>query len=206
VTVFDGEMRSLLTRHDVDGSLEWTRSWKGIHGFGQIAVDDSGSAFVVPPDACATVAKVSADGHLAWKAEADLDAKCDITFRVWAATEDAVYAVGQFERSRTGVVVSRFASDGTHEWTFVHDLDDESWVSVIDIATDSEGSLLATANYWEPSPIPFENSYNDVLVIKVTASGVLAWKRLFDAGQSDDALSVLVGPSRQGDCRDFLGP
>lgn len=173
-----------------NGVVAWQRIWNGPTIVGvtdaSVAVAADGSVYVAGITADgggdAVLLKFDANGNLLWS-RAWGGPESDSAGAVATHGDGSVYIAGRstsFGPSSAGVFVLKFDSSGNLVWQRLWD--DAAGFEAM--AVTSDGSVYAASSKLRPDS---NFSQFDVMVLKLTAAGDLAWARTYGAGEVVDA-------------------
>jgi uncharacterized delta-60 repeat protein len=179
--------RIFLVKFAANGSLTWQRIWNGptVRGLGRpdVAVSSDGSVYVTGVTADngndAILLKFDANGSLLWE-RAWGGSASDESFAVATALDGSVYIAGtatSFGPSSAGLFVVKFNSAGNLVWQRIFD-----GAAGNAVAVGPDGSVYAAGTM----PRPDQIGNFDVLVLRITFDGTLAWQRTYSAGEVVD--------------------
>ncbi|MGM9486748.1 hypothetical protein [Ideonella sp. YS5] len=178
-----------------NGELAWQRIWNGPTIVGvtdpSATVAADGSVYVAGVTADgggdAVLLKFDPDGNLLWT-RAWGGAEFDSAGAVAAHSDGSVYIAGRatsFGPSSAGVFVVKFDSLGNLVWQRLWD--DAAGFEALAVSPD--GSVYAASSKLRPDS---DFSQFDVMVLKLTPAGDLAWARTYGAGEVVDARGGMV--------------
>jgi hypothetical protein len=229
-TSYNGSRDPFIAKIDANGTLAWSSYLGGTnqeYGNG-IAIDGSGNAWVTGGTRSsgwasggfdtshnggnfdAFVAKINADGTLAWSSylgggsDDDGDAiAIDGWGNAWVmgGTWGGGWAVGGFDTSFNGVqdaFISKINADGTLAWSsYLGGTDFELGNG---IATDGLGNAWVTgetrSSGWAVGG--FDTSYNgadEAFIAKVNADGMLAWSSFLGGSDHEEGYGIAIDGS-----------
>lgn len=173
-----------------NGAVAWQRIWDGPTIVGvtdaSVAVAADGSAYVAGITAegggDAVLMKFDPNGNLLW-VRAWGGAQSDSAGAVATHGDGSVYIAGRstsFGPSSAGVFVLKFDAAGNLAWQRLWD--DAAGFEAMAVAPD--GSVYAASSKLRPNS---DLSRFDVMVLKLTPTGELAWARTYAAGEVVDA-------------------
>lgn len=182
--------RIFIVKLSANGAVAWQRIWDGptITGVTEasVAVAADGSAYVAGITADgggdAVLLKFDPDGNLAW-ARTWGGAQSDSAGAVATHGDGSVYIAGRstsFGPGSAGVFVLKFDPAGNLAWQRLWD--DAAGFEAMAVAPD--GSVVAASSKLRPNS---DFSQFDVMVLKLTPDGALAWARTYAAGEVVDA-------------------
>lgn len=187
--VSSGNTDSFVSRFDQSGDLKWTRQF-GTSEYDRahaVTADAFGNVFVAGMTegtgyADGFVAKFNSNGEMLWSTQI-VTAADENPLAASADADGNVYVAGQTfgdmaspQNGFSDIFLSKFSSSGTEQWTL------QLGSSGLDVprglVTDSFGNSLI-AGYTDGSFGVANAGGTDALVIKVDASGNMAWTKQF---------------------------
>ena len=174
----------------LNGAVVWQRIWDGPTIIGvtdtSVAVAADGSVYVAGITADgggdAVLLKFNPAGTLLWVRQWG-GTQFDSAGAVATHSDGSVYVAGRatsFGPSSAGVFVLKFDSAGTLVWQRLWD--DAAGFEAMTVTQD--GSVYAASSKMRPDS---NFSQFDVMVLKLTPAGTLAWARTYGAGEVVDA-------------------
>lgn len=188
----------LLSKFDIDGSLQWSRSLGGSSydiGYG-VATDSSNNIILcarsdnaVSSGRDAYVAKYNSSGTLLWDRGIGGSGN-DLFYNVAVDTNDNIIAVG-YQQSNTNnsadsaFLVVKYNSSGTIQWQRSFDKNIYDHI-LYGVATDSNDNIFISGHI---------EAGLDTIVAKLNSSGTSQWQKSFTGGSVDISRAITVDSS-----------
>lgn len=182
--------RMFIVKLSNNGAVVWQRIWNGRTIVGvtdtSVTVAADGSVYMAGITADgggdAVLLKFDPDGNLLWE-RAWGGTESDSAKAVATHSDGSVYVAGRatsFGPSSSGVFVLKFDPEGNLVWQRLWD--DAAGFDAMAVSPD--GSVYAASSRLRPGG---NFSQFDVMVLKLTPAGDLAWARTYGAGEIVDA-------------------
>lgn len=215
VTDTDSRAHVWVRKYDTDGSIIWTRSFRGPGDGGKandVALDSEGNVYViasvdVPLEASNIwVQKYSPDGGELWSRTFTTSAASKINplfgnddqgFAITVSPDDYIYATGYEDHTAEdtweSIWVAKFDTEGEVLWTRTYDSSDHDHDHGFGIVADEESVyVVGRTVLYEPGV----GIRGNLIIQKYSAEGRKLWQDVFDSESAleETARSVALGP------------